>query len=360
MAESTSRWIGHVDMDAFFAAVEQLDVPGRRGRPVIVGGLGPRGVVSTASYEARAHGVHSALPMAAARARCPHGIYVEPRFGRYQEISRQVRAVVEEFTPRIETVSLDEAFFDLTDSSAGFSGARDLARTIKDRIQRSTGLTCSVGLAPNRWLAKMASELDKPDGFVSIDPEQIAAILDPLPANRLWGVGEVTARRLQQMGILRIRDLRLTSPDVLFREFGASGLRLHELSRGVDDSPVAGFATHRSISRETTYESDIRNAEKLEGEIHRLAEEVSACLGRQQLIARVVRIKIRYADFRTITRQVRVPSGTNSSRLIAALCTDLLRHKVQDCETGVRLLGVGVGDLCRSHVQQLPLFPEFL
>lgn len=342
-------------MDAFFAAVEQLDHPEHRGRPVIVGGLGPRGVVSTASYEARLYGVHSALPMAVARRLCPDGAYLEPRFERYHVISDQVRCVLARFSSIIEPISLDEAFFDLSHPMCSFADVVAVAQKIKYGILSETGLTCSVGLAPNRFLSKVASEFCKPDGFLSIDPEQIAALLDPLPVNRIWGVGAVTARRLEQMGILRVRDLRMTPPELLHREFGTCGIRLQQLAMGIDDTPLCRPTRHPSISRETTFADDLRSIAQIEAEIPPLAARVAAELVAARRVARVVRIKIRYADFRTVTRQARVPEGTNSPQTIASLALDLFRHRVPWEAAGIRLLGVGVGGVSEAWARQLPL-----
>ncbi len=360
MATLPNRWIGHVDMDAFFAAAEQKDTPEWRGKPVIVGGLGPRGVVSTASYEARSFGIYSAMAMAAARRLCPGGIYVSPRFSRYRELSEDVQIVLRQFALHIEPISLDEAFFDLTDPCVGLSMVERTAHHIKQRIQAVTGLTCSVGLGPNRFLAKLASELRKPDGFLSIDPEQITEVLDPLPVSRIWGVGVVTARRLESMGLLRIRDVRLTPVERLCQEFGESGRRLHQLSRGIDETPMGGHEVHRTISRETTYELDLEDSQVMEEEILRLSEQVAANLRDERLTGRVVRLKVRYSDFRTITRQIRIPVGTDSSGMISTLALQLLQQRVPLTDLGIRLLGVGVGGVCPSCDQQLSLFSSLV
>jgi DNA polymerase-4 len=352
------RKIGHLDMDAFYAAVEQLDHPEYRGRPVIVGGLGPRGVVSTASYEARRYGVHSAMPTAMARKRCPDGIYVSPRFDRYREISQIVRRILHSYAGVVETLSLDEAFFDLTPHGADYSAARAVAEEIKRRVQRETRLTCSVGVAPNRYLAKLASEMEKPDGFTVIEPERVQGLLDPMPVGRIWGVGEVTERRLLGLGLLRMRDVRMAPRDLLLREFGGAGERLRELARGIDDTPLRRRAEARSISRETTFTFDLTDPTAIEAEVRALSRHVAAQLQRESLLCRVVRIKVRYPDFRTVTRQVRLGAGTDASRLIEAFAVHLLHERVPLDERGVRLIGVGVGQLSRTTARQLPLFPE--
>lgn len=360
MSLFAERWIGHLDMDAFFAAVEQLDHPEYRGRPVIVGGLGPRGVVATASYEARTYGVGSALPMAKARRLCPIGIYTSPRFQRYREISEHVHSILRRFSPVIETISLDEAFFDLSDVGPDFVAIQQTAKNIKQHVQAETKLTCSVGLAPNRFLAKLGSELDKPNGFMVIDPDQIHEILDPLPVGQLWGVGQVTAKRLAGLGLLRVRDLRLAPIELLIRELGTSGKRLQQLAMGIDDSPLSGGVDSRSISRETTYSFDMTSLGDMEEEVRRLAMRVTSSLLAERLVCRIVRIKVRYPDFQTITRQVQLAVGTDSHQEIEAQALDLLRHRVMIDERGIRLLGVGLGGISESAARQLPLFPDWL
>jgi len=347
------RWIGHLDMDAFFATVEQLDEPKYRGKPVIVGGLGPRGVVATASYEARRYGVHSAMPMAVARKRCPDGVFVPPRFERYCEVSARVREILLRVSPVIETVSLDEAFFDVSEHGAA---AMAVALAAKQEVQRETGLTCSVGVAPNRFLAKMGSDLSKPDGFLVIRPERVREILDPLPIGTMWGVGDVTERRLRGLGLLRIADLRTAPVELLEREFGRMGVRLHELARGEDDTPIALESESVSMSREVTYAVDLLRSEEIEDEVRRLARHVAEQLRVASMLCRTVRIKIRYPDFRTITRQVKVPVATDSEGLIETLAVHLLRQRAELDERGVRLLGVGVSGLGAATARQLSLF----
>ena len=353
MDASSERWIGHLDMDAFFAAVEQLDEPKYRGKPVIVGGLGPRGVVATASYEARRFGVHSAMPMAVARKRCPNGVFVPPRFERYCEISARVREILLRVSPVIETVSLDEAFFDVSEHGAA---AMAVASAAKQEVQRETGLTCSVGVAPNRFLAKMGSDLSKPDGFLVIRPERVREILDPLPIGTMWGVGDVTERRLRGLGLLRIADLRTAPVELLEREFGRMGVRLHELARGEDDTPIALESESVSMSREVTYAVDLLHADEIEDEVRRLARDVAGQLRAASMLCRTVRIKIRYPDFRTITRQAKVSVATDSEGLIETLAVHLLRQRAELDERGVRLLGVGVSGLGAATARQLSLF----
>ncbi len=289
--EKDARKIGHLDMDAFYAAVEQLDNPAYRGKPVIVGGLGPRGVVSTASYEAREFGVKSAMPMAKARKLCPHATFLPPRFPRYKEISDRVRAIIRDYTPIIEPISLDEAFFDLTGSERTVAPAEEILRSIKSRVREETGLTCSVGLAPNRFLAKIASELEKPDGFVIITPDRVQEVLDPLPVERIFGVGKVTARRLHGLGIDTIRALREAPIELLVREFGKYGRVLYHLARGEDDTPVRPEREAKSVSREVTFPHDVYEREEIERIVRRMAREVAGQLRRDGLLGKTVRIK---------------------------------------------------------------------
>jgi DNA polymerase-4 len=350
------RFVGHLDMDAFFAAVEQLDDPTLRGRPVIVGGLGPRGVVSTASYEARTFGIHSAMPTALARRRCPDGAYLRPRFARYKEISDRVRDILCATSPVVETISLDEAFFELSGCATTWGEAAEAARRVKLQVHEETRLTCSVGVASNRFLAKIASELGKPDGFLVIEPANVQRLLDPLPVGRVWGVGEVTERRLSGLGLLRVRDLRLAPLELLAREFGSTGARLQALARGEDDTPLAGQTGSRTISREVTYSYDLVDPAEIESEVRALARDVAAKLREESLLCHTVRVKIRYPDFRTITRQLRLGVGQDSSGLIEQFAVHLLRTRVRLDEGGVRLLGVGVGQLSEATARQLPLF----
>ncbi len=356
--EKGTRKIAHLDMDAFYAAVEQLDNPAYRGKPVIVGGLGPRGVVSTASYEARVFGVSSAMPMAKARKLCPHAIFLSPRFSRYKEISNRVLSIIRGYTPVVEAISLDEAFFDLTSSERGDMSAEEIIRSIKAQVQEETGLTCSVGLGPNRFLAKIASELEKPDGLVIITPDRVQEVLDPLPVGRIFGVGKVTARKLRSLGITTIRDLRMAPLDLLVREFGKYGRDLYFLSRGEDDTPVRPQREAKSISREITFPQDVYDREEMEVIIRRLAREVAEQLRRERFLGKTIRIKIRFPDFRTITRQAKMEVPTDSTYLIEESAVALLRRRVDLHGEGVRLLGVGVGNLVDGSARQLPLFDK--
>ncbi len=348
------RWILHVDMDAFFAAVERLDDPSLVGRPVIVGGLGPRGVVSTASYEARAFGVRSAQPMAQARRLCPQGVFLAPRHERYEVVSRQVRAVLARFSQLVEPVSVDEAFVDLTDADPP---PERLAMAIHKAVPRETGLSCSVGLAGNRLLAKLASEAAKPGGLRVIHPEEVGGFLDPLAVERLWGVGPKTAQRLSDRGVRTIGDLRAVDPSLLHAWFGAAqGATLWRHARGLDDSPVVPVREAKSISQEATFPEDIEDRAILADELRRMATGLARRLSEEGLLARAVRLKVRWADFATQTRQVKLPEPTDDPSLIGDEALSLWERRVAEGGQGVRLLGVGLDGLIEASFRPLSLF----
>jgi len=350
-----NRAILHVDMDAFYASVEQHDQPELKGKPVIVGGTGARGVVAAASYEVRRFGVHSAMPMGEALRRCPHAICIPPRMRRYKEVSKQVFAVFHQFTPQVEGLSLDEAFLDLSASVKLFGPAEEIAREIKRRIRDATGLTASVGLASNKLLAKIASELGKPDGCVWIRPEEVTTVLDPLPIRRLNGVGKKTAAKLEEHGIHTLGQLRLAPDSVLWPLFGRFTQRMRERAAGIDDRPVVSDWEEKSISAEETFEHDIRQHEQLYAELARLADRTCERMRAKQLMAGQVYVKIRRRDFTTYTRQQTFSPPTQDSKLILWIAQRLLGNwlKTQP-RAAIRLLGVGVAALIPA--QQLDLF----
>jgi len=352
-----ARWILHVDMDAFFAAVEQLDHPELRGTPVVVGGLGPRGVVSTASYEARACGVHSAMPIAKARRLCPQAAFRPPRFSRYEELAAQVRDVLGTYSPAVEPLSLDEAFVDLTGTERLHGSAEEVALAIHRRIPAEVGLSCSVGLAPNKLLAKLASDAAKPGGVHTVREEDVLGFLTPLSVGRLWGVGPQTTKRFAEQGVRTVGDLRQLDASLLHSWFGPSmGAHLWRLARGLDESPVVPSREAKSISQEVTYPEDLFQEEDIARELGRLAGMVAARLVEEGLLASTVRIKIRWSDFTTRTRQVRLPEATDQPALIADEAVALLERGGIHTEAGVRLVGVGLAGLVPATFRPLRLF----
>jgi DNA polymerase-4 len=350
-----ARAILHVDMDAFYASVEQHDNPELKGKPVVVGGTRGRGVVAAASYEVRRFGVHSAMPMSEALRRCPHAICIPPRMRRYQEISKQVFAVFHEFTPVVEGLSLDEAFLDITASIRLKGTPETIALAIKQRIFETTGLTASVGLAANKLLAKIASDLRKPDGFVWIRPDEVNGVLDPLPIGRLLGVGKKTGGRLEEHGIHTLGQLRLAPDSVLWPLFGRYTQRMRERAAGNDERPVVADWEEKSISAEETFEHDIRNHGALQRELANLADRTCARLRASKLMASQVQVKIRRRDFTTYTRQHSFSPPTQDGHLILDIARRLLTTWLEtQPRAAIRLLGVGVARL--SPAFQLDLF----
>ena len=349
------RWILHVDMDAFYASVEQRDDPSLRGRPVIVGGTGHRGVVAAASYEVRRYGVHSAMPMREALRRCPDAVCVSPRISHYAAESARIFEVFREYTPLVQGLSLDEAFLDVSASLSAFGPAAEIAGEIKQRIRERTGLTASVGAAPNKLVAKIASDLRKPDGLVIVRPGEVQALLDPLPVRKLFGLGEKTAPKVEALGIRTFRDLRLANPDRLRPVFGRYTERVIERAAGIDDRPVEPDLDEKQVSAEETFETDLRDPARLSSEIVRLADKACARLRRRGLAARCVTVKIRRADFTTYTRQRHVEPATQETRVVTAVALELLHEWITaQPRASVRLLGVGVSDL--GDVPQMDLF----
>lgn len=352
-----TRTIAHVDMDAFFAAVETLDHPEYRGKPLIVGGPrdSRRGVVSTCSYEARRYGVRSAMPLAEAARRCPEAIFVPGRMGRYAEVAQVVRRVFSEFSPVVEPVSIDEAFLDLTGTEHLHPSLEALGRQIKMRIAAATGgLTASVGLAPNKFLAKLASELRKPDGLVVLTDENLDAVLLPLPVGQLWGVGPKTAAELNRYGIRTVADLRKAPLAWLSERFGKFGPSLYQLARGLDDRPVDPGGEPKSLGHEETFATDLSDPKALRRVLVTLAAQVGRRLRSHGLTARTVTLKLRYADFTTFTRSrtLATPFDDDDTLLAEAL---RLWEKVEKRQA-FRLLGLYVSGFIPA--QQLSLLPD--
>ena len=335
--------IAHLDCDAFYAAVEKRDDPSLRDRPVIVGG-GRRGVVSTACYIARIRGVRSAMAMFQALRLCPDAVVVKPRGAAYVEASRAIRAMMDELTPAVEPLSLDEAFLDLSGTARlhGAPPAVTLSRLLL-RIEREVGVTASVGLSHNKFLAKLASELDKPRGFAAIGRAETEAVLAPMPISRIWGVGAAMQARLERTGVRSFADLRRWDRRDLAARFGHGGERLHDLARGIDARPVRPDRAPKSISNETTFELDTSEASVLDGHAWRLSEKVAARAQTQGLAGRVVTLKLKSADHRVLTRRVALREPTRSAGRIHAATSALLA--AIGAEGPWRLLGVGLSEL---------------
>jgi DNA polymerase IV len=359
MQAAAIRWILHVDMDAFYASVEQRDDPSIRGRPVIVGGTGPRGVVAAASYEVRRFGVRSAMPMREALRRCPLAVCVRPRMSHYQSVSRQIFAVFGEFTPLVQGLSLDEAFLDVTASIAAFGPAEAIAAEIKRRIRDATLLTCSVGVAPNKLVAKIASDLDKPDGLVVVRPGEVNALLDPLPLRRLFGLGPKTAPRVEALGIRTLGELRRARIDVLRPVFGRYTERIQQRAAGIDERAVMPDLEEVQISTEETFDTDIADHARLQAELTRLADRSAARLRERGLVAACVVVKIRRKDFTTYTRQRHIEPPTQETRVISRVAAGLLDAWLATQPTAaLRLLGVGVSQLSPAVQMELFTTPE--
>lgn len=337
------RWIMHVDMDAFFASVEQRDDPALQGKPVIVGGKSRRSVVATASYEARAFGVHSAMPLSQARRLCPHGCFVAPRFEAYREASDAIHQVMLHYADAYEPISLDEAFLDISGMGNQYPTLGAIGRAIKEEIRSAVHLTASVGIAPNKFLAKMASDMKKPDGLCIIPYGREREVLAPLPVRRLWGVGEVTEKKLLAAGFRTIADIQEAPPEKLSALLGNQGALLKDLSFGIDDRPVVSSRQVKSIGDESTYEYDLTDRQKIDREIAIHSDIVAQRLRRHDLAARTISLKIRFASFKTIMRSLSLEEGTNLQETIDSTCQTLL-SRIPLTE-GIRLIGVTASNL---------------
>lgn len=345
----------HVDMDAFFAAIEQRDNPKLRNMPVIVGGLGARGVVATASYEARKYGVGSAMPMAEAKRRCPQGIFLPADHHKYQHESGRLMMLLNSFSPLVEPLSLDEAFLDFSGMDWLYEDEVQMAQKIKQAIYETLGLTASVGIAVNKFLAKLASDLQKPDGLVVIRHGEEEQILADIPVKRLWGVGKVTAKILEQMGITTIGQLATTDVKLLHKYFGKNAEELHLLARGLDDRTVIINHEPKSVSNEITFERDVTDEETILLELLALSEKVGWRLRAIGNAGCTITIKVRFASFHTITRSITLPEPTNFDDVIYHAVKQLF-EKV-NLSQAIRLLGVSVTNL-NKHSKQLSLFAE--
>jgi DNA polymerase-4 len=354
MAESMARRILHVDMDAFYASVEQQDRPELVGKPVIVGGA-QRGVVSAASYEARKFGVRSGMPVFQARQRCPQGIFLPVRMRRYQELSRQVMAVLSEFSPVLEQVSIDEAYLEITGSESLHGPPEMIARKIKDGILAATGLSCSVGIAPNRFLAKIASEMHKPDGLTIIPEHQIIALLSDLPIQKIPGIGEKLAGELKALGVTVVSDILRFTLEFWVKRLGKSGAEIYERAQGRGSDQVVPHREPKSFGAEDTFPQDSEDPEELSHWLLHQAETVGGELRRKGCRARTITLKIKYSDFRVKTRSRTLADPTCSTRVIYDCALQLLGELKPAGK--VRLTGISVSNLARGP-QQTKLFVE--
>jgi len=354
------RFIVHVDMDAFFAAVEQRDRPALKGKPVVVGadpkqGRG-RGVVSTCSYEARVFGIHSAMPISQAYRRCPHAVFLRPRMHVYSRESRRIFTVMLRFTPDIEPISIDEAFLDITASHHLFGTPEGTCLRLKHAILKETGLTASVGMAPNKTTAKIASDLKKPDGLVIVNPDNLRDFLHPLPVEKLWGVGRQTRDTFKKIGILNIGDLALREPEDIARRFGKSGEHAWMLANGIDPREVKTVAGVKSVSNEHTFDQDESDPAQIRTILMALSEKVSRRMRKAGLKGRTITLKIRFHDFKTHTRAFTLPDPTNFIEEIFSHAARMAKA-FDPGQNPVRLLGVKLSNLADTK-DQLSLFGE--
>ncbi len=353
------RAILHVDMDAFYASVEQLDNPELRGKPLIVGGPArSRGVVAAASYEVRPYGVRSAMPTGKALRLCPHAILVRPRMERYAEMSSRIFEIFHEITPLVQNISLDEAFLDVTGSQRLYGDPVTIAMRIRADIKATTGLTASVGVSSCRFVAKIASDLDKPDGLTVIPEDKILDRLGVLPVNKIWGVGPVTNKKLEKMGILTIGQVREWPKKALIDALGKTGGELHDLANGIDNSEVVPDEEEKSISNETTFPRDILDRDELEAILLKLSDKVSQRVRKHGLVGRVIFLKLRYGDFTTVTRRQTIDDPTHLSETIYATARQLLRDKTEAGRRPARLIGVGLANFSPAGEVQGSLFSE--
>jgi DNA polymerase-4 len=346
-------------MDCFYAAVHMRDDPSLRGLPVVIGGRPEgRGVVAAASYEVRKYGVHSAMPSSRALRLCPDVVFIPPDFRRYSRESEKIFAIYREITPLVQAVSIDEAYLDVTEHLGEWGTATRVAKEIRRRVREERGLTVSVGVGPNRLIAKIASDFHKPDGLTVVPPHKVQDFLDPLPVRRLHGVGPATERALADLGIQTVADLRARPPEDLLDRFGLKhGRLLWEFAQGIDERPVETHQERKSLGTENTYAVDLRDLAGMDEELDRMAVEVAAGLARRELAACTVTLKVRYDDFTTLTRSRTFTLPVHSAAPIAAAARDLLR-KTDAPSRPVRLLGVTASNLVRGQVEQLWLFTE--
>ena len=331
-------------MDAFFTSVEQRDDPTLRGKPIAVGGSGRRGVIAAASYEARKYGVRSAMPGVKAVQLCPHLIFVPHRFDAYREVSNQIREVFAEYTDMIEPLSLDEAFLDVTENKMELKSAINIANQIRRKIQERTGLTASAGVSINKFLAKIASDINKPDGITVIMPEEVESFLEDLEIDKFFGVGKATSSRMKGMGIFTGADLKKYTLIELAERFGKFGRYIYYAVRGEDNRPVKANRIRKSISKETTYDNNLVTYDAVKDSISHLSVQLHTSAEKRNILGRTINLKFRYGDFETFTRSKTINHFTNESELVTRLCLELI-EEVNIAEKGIRLLGVGLSNL---------------
>ena len=352
------RSIIHLDMDAFYPAVEALDKPELRGKPVIVGGSRERGVVSSASYEARRFGVHSAQPIATAIRLCPDGIFMPVRMSRYKEVSRQIFGIFHRFTPLVEPLSIDEAFLDLTGAERLMGQTKVIAKKIRETVLKKTGLTVSAGVASSKFVAKIASDIDKPDGLTVVPPDRVMEFLDPLPIKKMWGVGKITQQALARLSVKTFKDLRQIPVEILEKKFGERGTAMHLLSMGIDERDVEPERETKSIGHEQTFMKDILNPDQAKKEILSLANRVAQRMRREKVRGNTVSLKVKYSDFTQITRAATLPEPTDDSMEIYSISCRLLK-KTAVGKRPVRLLGISLSQLSTlENEKQLFLFAQ--
>jgi len=355
-----SRVILHIDMDAFYASVEQMDNPALKGKPVIVGGTSNRGVVSAASYEARKFGIRSAMPIFQAKQRCPDAVYLPVRMHRYQEVSRQVMEILKRFSPLVEQVSIDEAYMDISGANKLLGQPRDIGVEVKRSIKERTSLTCSVGIAPNKFLAKVASDLDKPDGLTIIQPENVPQFINRLPVEKIPGVGKKMVKTLHKMGVRTLGDVQKLSGHELVKKTGKFGERLFKLSRGIDEAPVVLHMPSKSISSENTLSVNTNEMEVLKKKLLIQSEIVGKRAREQNVRGTTITLKLKRADFRQITRSVTIEKATHSTNTIYEEGLKLLAQVKMG--TKFRLIGIGLSNLVAVEdiPKQLSLFGKGL
>lgn len=338
----------HIDMDAFFASIEQLDNPTLKGKPVIVGGA-KRGVVSTASYEARVFGVHSAMPIFEAKRLCPDGVYLPVRMPRYREVSDKIISILEEFSPLLEQVSIDEAFLDISGTQKLHGTPEEVAFKIKRKIKEDTSLTCSIGIAPNKFLAKIASDANKPDGLTIVTEDRIQKFLRSLPVGRLPGVGDKGVRQLTKLGIRFASDILKYPEEAFKKRFGKFGHRLIELAKGIDESPVSPYAQAKSVSSEDTLPEDTNSLEVLKRWLMSQAEVVGRRLRKANLKGRTITLKLKYSNFKSVTRRCTLSQPTNSTKTIFDTTSALLENHRLPAK--LRLIGVRISNFEEQQIQ---------